>query len=250
MWIRDERSVIRMVWVMALAMALCQVGCASSTMRTARQLEAGDVVLSGSLDELGTLYIPRANVQAMYGLGGVGDVSVHGGSSGYFFNGGLGGRYYISSGMTLEVQADLNAFRRFELFGSSGDGFTFIYGGSMRLSSVARRPTSFYGAAYLGAHALQDEDRGFMPAGLNAGGAGGVDILLDGGWGLQIEARFAPFYLNANGRPGVFPYHGVIDVGEEDEFAGNTLFVGQLGISLYKRIKTRPVLEPSQGWSL
>ena len=235
--------------VVAMSVVACVLaGCASSTMRTARQLEAGDVVLSGSLDELGTIYIPRANVQAMYGLGGSGDVSVHGGSSGLFFNGGLGGRYYLSPLMNLEVQADFNAFRKLDLFSASGDGFTFVYGGSVRLSSVARHPSSFYGAVYLGAHALQDRERGFMPAGLNAGGAGGVDILLDGGWGLQLEARFSPFFLNASGKPGVFPYHGMIDVGEEDEFAGNTLFIGQIGVSLYKRIKTKPSLEPSQAW--
>ncbi len=229
------------VCVIALV-SVVWAGCASTTMRTARQLEPGDVVLSGSLDELGTLYIPRVNAQAIYGFG-AGDVSAHVGTSLLLYNLGVGGRFYLGEDWNLGLQYDANGFQDLDLFGST-TGLTVLHSGSVTLLSSVSRDTGFYGGLYSGVHGLtQDEATEF--AGVNVGGTVGLDALIGNNWGVQLEARFAPFMVTSSGSLTLFP-GSLVSSNNTEEAASNTIFVGQIGFGVYKRLKTRERIPASE----
>lgn len=237
----NQCSCKRMLFTLMLCCSVMHsTGCALQTMRTARQLEQGDLVLSGSADVVGTLFIPRVNAQAMYGLGGAGDVSVHGGSSGLLHNAGLGARAYLGPSWTLGAQANALLFRDVGLF--STRDVTIFYNGSFLLSTTAKKKNAFYGGFQLDVYAMQ-VDRltdPFEEVWINGGGIVGVDILDHGGLGYQLEAKVTPFYFNRDDGFTVFP---LVDRG----FDSNILFSAQLGFSIYKRVKTQPLaIAPSE----
>ena len=227
-----------------LSLVLCVLavqgmGCATHTTRTARQLEAGDVVISGSLDELGTIYIPRLNVQAMYGLGGSGDVSVHGGSSGLVHNVGLGARGYLGRAWTFGVQANTMAFQDAYLF--SARDVTFLHHGSFLLSTAARRKTALYGGLLLDVYAMRNDSLSAPVSDVfvNGGGLIGLDMLDHGGLGYQLELKLTPFFFHDRG----FSALSFFDSTNVD----NSIFSAQLGVSIYRRVKTRELaIEPSE----
>jgi hypothetical protein len=214
---------------------MCGVmGCSSTTMRTARQLEAGDIVVSGGLDEPGFLYVPRVSGQVMYGIG-LGDLSVHGGTTIVTFNGGLGGRFYLGERWNAGLQLDANG-----ILGNTGDvDFSGLYSGTLQVTTAARKQYGFYGGFHLAGHTSADGDRNFEPPVFNAGVLAGLDMLLADNLGIQLEARLAPLAANANG-VGVFPF---TTKAFEGDAAG--LFVGQVGFSLYKRWAATPSIEGS-----
>ena len=82
-------------------------GCAFTRMETANQLEAEELVYSGSLDNIGFGPIPRANFTVMSGVGGAGDVSAHVGTTIFTANAGLGARYYLGERLNLSLQGDV-----------------------------------------------------------------------------------------------------------------------------------------------
>ena len=93
--------------LLLLAFLLSQsLGCAFTRMETARQLEPNDIVLAGTLDWPGALYLPRAGFYAMYGVGGVGDLSVHASTSLLTFHAGAGGRAYLGDYLILSLQSE------------------------------------------------------------------------------------------------------------------------------------------------
>lgn len=85
---------------------LLSAGCAFTQMETARQLDGGEAVVSGSLDWPGVGPVPRVSVNGMYGLGDVGDLSAHVGTTVFSGNAGIGGRFYLSDRLNLSLQAD------------------------------------------------------------------------------------------------------------------------------------------------
>lgn len=211
---------------------MCVVGCSSTTMRTARQLEAGDLVLSGGLDEPGFLYVPRVSAQVMYGIG-VGDLSVHAGTTLVMLNGGLGARFYLGERWNAGLQLDANG-----ILGNSGDvDFSGLYSGTLQVTTAARKKYGLYGGFHLAGHTSADGDRNVEPPVFNAGLVGGVDILLADDVGMQLEARFAPLAFSGAG-VGVFP---ISNNTLEDSPAA--LFVGQIGISFYKRWAAAPPIK-------
>ena len=78
-------------------------------METANQLEDGDVVLAGSIDNIGYGPIPRASFTAMTGVEGSGDISAHIGTTLFTANIGLGARYYLTERVNLSLQGDASA---------------------------------------------------------------------------------------------------------------------------------------------
>lgn len=213
--------------------AVTSMGCALQTTRTARQLEQGDVVLSGSLDEAGTLFIPRINVQAMYGLGDKGDVSAHLGSSGLLHNAGVGARAYLGPKWMLGAQANLMLLHEVDLYASND--LSIFYNGSFRLSTAATKKNAFYGGFQVDLYARQFEsfDSGIEDFWINGGGVVGFDLLDHGGLGYQLEGKFTPLFFNTIDGVAMFPFMG-------NGFEPNILFSAQVGLSIYKRIKTQP----------
>lgn len=81
-------------------------GCSFTTVETARQLDAGEQVYSGSLAWPGWAYLPRVSANALYGIAGVGDASAHVGVTPGTFNFGTGARAYPSDRLILSLQSD------------------------------------------------------------------------------------------------------------------------------------------------
>lgn len=84
---------VRTIGAMTLALFVSVgTGCVQTSMPPARQLDAGDAVLSASVDEPGVGYIPRATGQFTYGLGR-GDLTFNLGAMIRTYGGGMmGGR--------------------------------------------------------------------------------------------------------------------------------------------------------------
>lgn len=81
-------------------------GCLYTRMEPPRQLESGELVVSGSLDVSGAAFIPRVQGAVFRGLG-PGDISLHTGfNPTMFVNLGVGGRLYLSSYLNLSLQLD------------------------------------------------------------------------------------------------------------------------------------------------
>lgn len=100
-----SRGILLPSLIVALAITLS--ACSFTRMETANQLEDGELVLSGSLDNIGFGPIPRANFTAMQGIAGDGDFSIHLGTTLFSANAGIGGRYYLNERINLSLQADV-----------------------------------------------------------------------------------------------------------------------------------------------
>ncbi len=97
----------RVRWTLALLfLLLVGPGCVQTAMLPARQLDAGETAVSVAIHEPGVLYVPWANGQLTYGLGGS-DVSVNLGGSAGAVGGGLAGRAYLSDLVNAEGQVQL-----------------------------------------------------------------------------------------------------------------------------------------------
>ncbi len=221
-------------WRIGLMVAVVSVwvsGCSSTTMRTARQLEAGDLVASGGLDGPGFLYVPRLSGQVMYGLG-AGDVSVHGGTTVVTFNAGLGARAYLGERWTAGLQLDANGVLPTV---SNELDFGGLYSGNLQLTNSARGKFGFYGGPHIAVHTAGFSSN-FSPPVINTGLVGGLDLLIADNFGLQIEARASPLYYDIQEGLGfIGPLTG--------DASGGSLFTAQIGISLYKRWSAAPALE-------
>lgn len=184
-------------------LAVMLSGCAFSKMETAHQLEGGDILMSGTLDWPGMLYIPRANLNFMYGLGGVGDISAHVGTTMFTANAGLGGRVYLGDRLNLSLQGDaMYVIFDFDLGGSdrtaalltatprltttAGDG-RFVYGGIQSNIIVGYESTPADGMSLEGLAIL-------------AGGLVGIDFFAEQtGLGVQTELIITPLLIGENG---------------------------------------------------
>lgn len=97
--------------ICVLGCLVLSAGCAFTTMETARQLDSGESVVSGSLDWPGwALFVPRANAAAMYGLDDSGDVSANAGISVGSANLGAGARWYPSDDVTFSLQTGATGY--------------------------------------------------------------------------------------------------------------------------------------------
>lgn len=98
---------LRTAWGIALLLGMfASTGCVQTAMLPASQLDAGETAVSVSIDEPGMLYVPRANGQFTYGLGG-GDLSLNLGGTVGSFGGGVAARSYLSEAVNAEAQVQL-----------------------------------------------------------------------------------------------------------------------------------------------
>lgn len=209
----------RIAFASLLSALLMVVGCSFTTMETARQLDSNEIVASGSLDWPGYLIIPRANVNAMYGLGGFGDINAHMGGTPVSYNFGVGSRVYPSDQITLSLQTDfMNIFHDFG-FSQADLNERFIATITPRVTTAVRDDQWFYGGVQANILNGLEYDRqdGWSGEsfGMGAGPVIGVDYYFeDRGIGLQTELNVSPFGVDADGVPhfvgtsdgGFFPF--------------------------------------------
>ena len=178
---------------------LLGVGCAGQRVTPARQLQSGDLVVSGSVDTPGMFFLPRVSGQALYGIG-PGDVGVHAGTTVLTYNAGVTGRAYLGKSLILSAQGDYN---RVSLLQSE----TLIGGlitATGRLTNAVRAGRFLYGGPQLSVVAFQDSDQlGF--AGVNVGGVIGVDFLPRSNLGIQAELSLSPISLGPEAQLSFFP---------------------------------------------
>lgn len=213
------------------AVAWASTGCATSTARTARQLEKGNVVASGGIDYPGVAFIPHVHGQAMYGVGGKGDVSAHVGTNAATINGGIGARAYLGERLTLGVQGD--ALLGFELFESSFS----VFSGTLDLTTAVRKESAPYVGLSLRAHRYNGAFTEAPEVLLQPGLIAGYDVLLWDDFGLLFEGRATPFFYN----PGPDSAFGVID-----DVEPGYMPAAQVSVSLYKRWERMPDITPSE----
>ncbi len=168
---------------------LCLAGCTFTKLETARQLDASETVYSGSLDFVGFGPIPRAQVNAMRGLGDRGDISAHIGTTLVSANAGLGGRLYLGDRFNLSLQTDAMTIliehpwgpNRFE---------RFLVTGTPRLTTAVQDGEFFYGG--LQSHVFTGVQPGQAEfLGLTGGVLAGIDIARSFG-GFQAELILYP----------------------------------------------------------
>lgn len=105
--------------IVILIVAVLGSGCAMTSPETARQLDAGEVVLSGSGSLPGFLFVPSLNGRATYGFG-VGDVSANLGTAVFHNHFGIGVRAYPTDFLTISVNADYSM--AYEFIGPDVEG--------------------------------------------------------------------------------------------------------------------------------
>ena len=215
-------------------------------MQTQRQLQKGDVVLSGATDVPGFFFVvPRVSGQATVGFG-AGDASVHAGTALGLVNGGLTGRVYLGPKWIAKLETDASVSY---ITDGLADPFVLLYG-MAQVSRAVTKKHGIYGGALISTGGLIGigDDR-VEWAGINAGGVIGIDILLNKfkNFGLQIEARLAPIAINPAGRIGVLPF--VSSGGTQaDNFGSNGVFMGQLGFGIYKRLPSKADRPAASQW--
>ena len=199
------RRVLRVAACLAVV-GLCWAssGCAFTKMETARQLDEGEFVVSGSADWPGFLvFIPRLQGNVTYGYG-PGDVSVHLGSAIFMYNAGLGKRLYLSEWLNLSLQADaMMMLPGMVPFDSSGERTLAMLTATPRLTTSADERRPFYAGVQsniitVAMHHPNDgwefEPREFM---LLGGLVAGLDYLFEPtGIGFQLEVILYPFAYN------------------------------------------------------
>ena len=212
-----------------IALGFMISGCAFTQMETAHQLDSGDYAISGSLAWPAALFLPRASVNAIYGLGGVGDISAHAGTSLLTANIGLGGRVYLTDWLTVSLQGDVMTL----LIDENVDFEYALVSLTPRLTTAASADNFVYGGIQAN---FTTFDFGFEQNLVLAGILGGVDYWSpESGLGGQMEIIFNPI-----------AYAG----GNLELFTGpEAVVVGQFNVGFYYRTPQRTVdetrLEPT-----
>lgn len=182
--------------LLLLALISASWGCAFTRMETARQLESNDILLAGNLDWPGALYLPRAGFYAMYGVGGVGDISVHAGTSLLTFNAGAGTRAYLGEQAILSLQGEF-------MLPLINDGLFVSDGGLLiltpRVMSSAMENRIFY-AGFQSNIISGFDGNNIELGGALLGGFGGIDYWDSRtGFGFQAETIVLPLSADASG---------------------------------------------------
>ncbi len=239
-------KILRMATLLAVV-GLCWVssGCAVTKMETARQLDEGEFVVSGSADWPGFFFvIPKIQGNVMYGYG-PGDVSFHMGSAIFMYNAGLGKRLYLLDWLNLSLQADaMMMLPGMVPFDSSGESTLAMLTATPRLTTSADEGRPFYGgvqsniitAAFYRPDDGWEYDPGdfFLLAGLVAG----LDYLFESsGIGFQLEVILYPVAYNRE--------EGLAHAAQARGELPFPMF-GQLSLGGYYRPLTEPErIEPS-----
>jgi hypothetical protein len=183
-------------YLIPILLALVSTGCSFTTMQTSRQLEQGEVVYSGALDLPGTLYIPRASAQAIYGFG-AGDIGAHLGTSLLLVNTGISGRAYLTPWLTAGLQSDFMLFTSNSIFENDRFGLLTL---SPRLTTATIEGDLFYGGVQSNLIFGADSRSGLEFAFGFVGLIGGLEYVITDTVALQVELTVSPLYFDRTAR--------------------------------------------------
>lgn len=166
-------------------------GCSSAMMQTPRQLDAGEVAFSASLDMPGHFFIvPRMGAQVTAGVGGAADVSAMVATTVFINEVGVGLRAYPSDDTIFGLQAagvfdlyDREGLIKGALVARLGSAVTesrFFYGGGM--VTALYFPTSYYNEFW----SVSGSADGYN---ISLGGYGGVDLPVGDFASFQFETQ-------------------------------------------------------------
>ena len=229
MWRRWVRAAL----VMGAASVLGS-GCALTTMQTSRQLDGGEVVASGMIDEPGAAYLPRVAGQLTYGWG-LGDVSIHAGTALLTANAGVGARLYLTDLFTAEVQGDALITPMIP------EGFTVLTV-TPRLTTTTSASNVFYGGVQGTALFGSEREQPLEFGAVLFGAVGGLEVALGRHLTIQVEGTFSPLYYNPDLGLGAF----AIDSWQESSDFGPFILPGffQIGLGLHYFSKGLDDFEP------
>jgi hypothetical protein len=224
--------------------AICS-SCASGYTQTSRQLESGELIVSGAAQIPGAIPVPKLGGVATYGIGGFADISGSIGTAIANHSIGAGVRVYPADILTLSAQG----YMTFHNVGGSKESFATTIATNFRATTSTRRQKGpFYGGAQLtlvsatgqGANSATYSNSlsgdSFQLATLNAGLVLGLETEMTDTWDLQFELCFLPIgqhYGRARDL-GIFPVH----------FDAWTPFAFQIGVALHYGV-TRAETAPS-----
>jgi hypothetical protein len=184
-----------------LALACCvSTGCSFTTMQTSRQLDKGDLVVTGALDWPGFLIIPRVSGQVTYGLES-GDISAHAGSSLFTFNAGATARGYLAPWLTGSLQGDIMYLPIDEFFmGAGNSGGAWLMGVTPRLTTATVTGDLFYGGAQSTIlFGVPSGGSNIELLGAFFGVIGGLEYVIQDNVSFQVELTVSPLYLTSDG---------------------------------------------------
>ncbi|RAL21189.1 hypothetical protein DL240_13735 [Lujinxingia litoralis] len=195
-------------------------GCALTTMESARQLNAGETVVSGAIEYPGYVYFPNIAVSAKHGLGDLGDIGAQVASSYSTARLGLSARLYPSDWLTLSMQVEgyillghLLGYQDWSVYGMEENTLNVTH----RISTAAKPDRPLYGgvqligiATYLdNGSLLSDFDIGIGLLGAFIG----REVALSPRWNLQYELLIHPFLTEFSGLEKLLIPHVQISVG-------------------------------------
>ena len=209
------------MWVLAWAMVTA-VGCASGIQSTQRQLDHGQIALTGQGDSSAILLGPRLGGQAQIGVGGMGDVSVMAAAHPFltFLGGshievGAGARAYVGDWINLSLQGTATPA---ELINSkNGSVFSNASVIARATNAVPERGGPYVGldarAIYTSISSTYEIDffpddytpdptlRGWM--GVNVGFVVGYDLAISDTVGFIFDYRLSPVSVSRYGDLGI-----------------------------------------------
>ncbi len=190
--------------VVVAAVAVLATSCAFTTVETARPLDAGEQVVSGSLDWPGFSIVPRANANAMVGIADVADVSAHVGTTPWVtYNFGLGSRLYLGDDVMVGLQAD--AMHVFADFGGTPqqEGRRWWLTTTPRVMSTVEDDEMWYMGLQTPLFTGFDpgaEGSSFQFQSMALGPVVGIDHLFeDSNAGIQVELNVMPLGISSSG---------------------------------------------------
>jgi hypothetical protein len=185
---------------LALLVSVLSSGCAFSRLQTSRQLEAGEMVVSGAVDLPGFFILPRVGGQVMYGLD-KGDVGASLSTAFVTHTAGVNARRYLSPSWNAGLQAELiyyapsthgAAFRTVE-------GNAFVLAINPRLTSATTRNDRFYGGIQSNILIPFSASRGGEPFLALVGAVAGLEFPLAEQNSIQFELTVSPVGILRSG---------------------------------------------------
>ena len=193
--------------VFAVVLALVATGCSFTTTETARQLDHGEQVYSGSADFPGFLYLPRLNVAGKFGLGGAGDLGAHVGTNFMTYNAGVAGRVYPGDYAIIGLQTNTMFFPAgTEIMGTDVGGDNLLTTITPRvMTAVQEDGPPVYGGMQSTIFISFGEDVDGVEYDFAAiGPLFGFDHVTDSNIGIQIELILMPIGIGPEGEFAAF----------------------------------------------
>ena len=257
----SERTIDKMATMLALAWTMMTaMGCASGVQSTQRQLDHGQLVITGYTDSSAPVFVPKIGGLAQLGIGELGDIGAMASAHALFrtFEWGASARLYVGDHWNLSVQGtaahvlvprDASPTTPFSQ-GSvitrltravSGEQGTYF---GLEVRASRRRYAYHTGAGLLDLEEDLagvigrgwDESRtehtiqGWM--GVNLGLVGGYEFLMSDHMGLSIDCRLSPLSVSRHGDLGAFSFSFAGDLPHDREAALDALAMDSAHVSL------------------